>query len=90
VLATKDFAGLCFEMARMFAQQKRPESMRLWLSKASERGYDVREGMKENAVFHPYLKDPQIQIMLQNTSRMHKGAVALMDVPDASASNKVN
>jgi tetratricopeptide (TPR) repeat protein len=90
VLATKDFAGLCFEMARMFAQQQQPQAMRLWLSKASERGYDVREGMKENAVFHPYLKDPQIQIMLQNTSRMHKGSVALMDVPDTSAPNKVN
>jgi tetratricopeptide (TPR) repeat protein len=90
VLATKDFAGLCFEMARMFAQQQQPQAMRLWLSKASERGYDVREGMRENAVFHPYLKDPQILVMLQNTSRMHKGSVALVDVPEASAPNRVD
>jgi tetratricopeptide (TPR) repeat protein len=90
VLATKDFAGFCFEMARMFAQQQRPESMRLWLSKASERGYDVREGMRENAVFHPYLKDPQIQMILQNTARMHKGSVALLDAQDVPAPNKVD
>jgi tetratricopeptide (TPR) repeat protein len=90
VLAARDFAGLCFEMARMFAQQQRPEAMRLWLSKASERGYDVREGMKENAVFHPYLKDPQIQMMLQNTARMRKGSVALMDAPDVATPSKVD
>jgi hypothetical protein len=64
--------------------------MRLWLSKASERGYNVREGMQENAVFRPYLKDPQIQMMLQNTTRMHKGSVALVDVPDAATPNKVD
>jgi len=90
VLATKDFAGLCFEMARMFAQQQQPQPMRLWLSKASERGYDVREGMRDNAVFHPYLKDPQIVVMLQNTSRMHKGSVALADVPDAPTQKTTN
>jgi tetratricopeptide (TPR) repeat protein len=89
ILATKDFAGLCFEMAIMFAQQQKPQAMRLWLSKASERGYDVREGMRDNAVFHPYLKDPQIVMMLQNTSRMHKG-VALADVPETPAPDKVD
>ena len=90
VLATKDYAGLCFEMARMFAQQQQAVAMRLWLSKASERGYDVREGMRDNAVFRPYLKDPRILVMLENTSRMHKGSVALADVPDVPATEKVN
>jgi ABC-type transport system involved in Fe-S cluster assembly fused permease/ATPase subunit len=74
----------------MFAQQQQAVAMRLWLSKASERGYDVREGMRDNAVFRPYLKDPRILVMLENTSRMHKGSVALADVPDVPATEKVN
>jgi tetratricopeptide (TPR) repeat protein len=77
VLATEDYAGFCFEMAKLFAQEQRPEAMRLWLGKASERGYDVRARMKENAVFRPWLKDPQIEMMLQNTARIGKRSVAL-------------
>jgi hypothetical protein len=46
--------------------------------------------MRDNAVFHPYLKDPQIVVMLQNTSRMHKGSVALADVPDAPTQKTTN
>jgi tetratricopeptide (TPR) repeat protein len=94
VLATQDYAGFCFEMASLFAQEQRPDSMRLWLGKASERGYDVRQGMRENVVFRPWLKDPQILMMLENTAKIGKGPVASatpsLGGPETSKPNGVN
>jgi tetratricopeptide (TPR) repeat protein len=91
VLATEDYAGFCFEMAKLFAEEQHPESMRLWLGKASERGYDVRNGMRENAAFRPWLKDPQIQMMLQNTARLRKvPAMSVAPLPSATPPSDVN
>jgi tetratricopeptide (TPR) repeat protein len=91
VLATEDYAGFCFEMAKLFAEEQHPDSMRLWLGKASERGYDVRAGIRENAAFRPWLKDPQIQMMLQNTARMRKvPAMSVAPLPSATPPSDVN
>jgi len=90
VLATKDYAGFCFQMASLFAQEQQPDAMRLWLGKASEHGYDVRRGMQENAVFRPWLKDPQILIMLGNTAKIGKGPVPSLGEQDIAKPNGVN
>jgi hypothetical protein len=50
--------------------------MRLWLAKSSEAGYDVRTGMGDDIVFRPYIKDPQVVMMLANTTQMRKRSVA--------------
>jgi len=91
VLATEDYAGFCFEMAKLYAEEQHPDSMRLWLGKASERGYDVRAGIRENAAFRPWLKDPQIQMMLQNSARMRKvPAMSVTPLPSATPPSDVN
>jgi tetratricopeptide (TPR) repeat protein len=91
VVTATDYAGLCFEMAKLFAGEQKPVTMKLWLTKASERGFDVRAGMKDSAVFKPWLKDPEIQMMLQNSARMRKGTVAMVTpLPDTPMPNKVN
>jgi tetratricopeptide (TPR) repeat protein len=91
VLATEDYAGFCFEMAKLYAEEQHPDSMRLWLGKASERGYDVRAGIRENAAFRPWLKDPQIQMMLQNSARMRKvPAMSVAPLPSATPPSDVN
>ena len=78
-------------MAKLFAGEQKPVTMKLWLTKASERGFDVRAGMKDSAVFKPWLKDPEIQMMLQNSARMRKGTVAMVTpLPDTPMPNKVN
>ena len=76
--------------ASLFAQEQQPDAMRLWLGKASEHGYDVRRGMQENAVFRPWLKDPQILIMLGNTAKIGKGPVPSLGEQDIAKPNGVN
>jgi tetratricopeptide (TPR) repeat protein len=81
VLGTDKYSDLCFEMARLYAQAGKLDSMRLWLAKASEAGFDVRSSMRDDALLHPYLKDPQVVMMLANTAQMHAKAVAATRSP---------
>ena len=80
VMGSTDYAGLCFEMATMFADQHRLLDMRRWLAKASEGGYDVRNGMQANVVFRPYLKDPEVKQILINSDLLRKKTVARVNI----------
>ena len=76
VMGSTNYAGLCFEMATMFANQHRVVEMRRWLAKASEGGYDVRNGMQADTAFHPYLKDPDVKQILINSDLLRKKTIA--------------
>jgi len=76
LVGSKNYPEMCFEMARLFARAHNLDSTRLWLAKASEGGFDVREGMSGDSVLRPYLKDPEVVLMLANISNMRKRSIA--------------
>ena len=80
VMGSTDYAGLCFEMATMFASQHQLTQMRRWLAKASEGGYDVRNAMQAETAFHPYLKDPEVKQILINSDLLRKKTVASVNI----------
>jgi len=86
VLQSRNYALLCFEMARMYATQGKIAAMKEWLQNASERGLDLREEMNADAALRPWLKDPEVIVMLANAENFHKRAVATA-VPSLGAAN---
>ena len=81
ILGSQRYPDLCFEMAKMYARAPNVALMRLWLAKASEGGYDVRQGIRDTAVLRPYVNDPQIKMMLANSEAMRKRSVAAATMP---------
>jgi len=76
IIGSQNYPEMCFEMARLYARSHDTEATRLWLAKATESGYDVRSGMLADIAFRPYLKDPEVVMMLANASQMRKRSVA--------------
>ncbi len=76
VVGTQNYAGLAYEMARMFARHKDDKSTILWLSKATEAGYDTRHAMAEDEALRVYLHDPRVVLMMKNAEGMKTRAVA--------------
>ena len=72
VLASTHYAEICFEMARVYAAQGDQETAISWLTKAAERGFDVRGALKGDAQLVPYLRDDRVKVMLANSEQMHK------------------
>ncbi|MES2390887.1 MAG: tetratricopeptide repeat protein [Acidobacteriota bacterium] len=85
VLGSRNYAELCFEMAKIYARSKDIESMRVWLARACEGGFDVRHGIHEEAVFHPYQNDAQLKLMLDNTAQIQKRSIASTSTPSLGA-----
>lgn len=81
VLAATHYAEVCFEMARVYAAQKNAEMTITWLTKAAERGLDVRGAMRNDNLLSPYLKDERIQLMLANSDHMKTKDVARVRAP---------
>ncbi len=76
VLASTHYADVCFEMARVYAAQGDAETTITWLTKASERGFDVRSAMKTDPVLAPYLAMERVKMMLANNDHMKNKDVA--------------
>lgn len=72
VLASTHYAEVCFEMARVYAAQGDAETTIAWLTKASERGFDVRSAMKGDSLLAPYLSVDRVKLMLANNDHMKK------------------
>ena len=77
VLGTQNYPELCFEMARLYAHNHDPATMKMWIAKAAEGGYDVPEAMRDDTAMAPYLKDEDIKLILQNAVQLHKPMVAV-------------
>ena len=71
VLASAHYAEICLEMARAYATQGDAENAITWLTKASERGLDVRAAMKNDALLGPLLQDERVKLMLANNDHLH-------------------
>jgi tetratricopeptide (TPR) repeat protein len=76
IIGSQSYPEMCFEMARLYAHGHDAQATRLWLAKASEGGFDVRSGMSDDVVFRPFLKDPEVVLMLSNSNQMRKRSVA--------------
>lgn len=70
ILASSNYAGLCYEMARMYAHEGQVDAMLEWLAKASEGGYPVRDSMREDATLHAWMKDPRVLLLLANAEQL--------------------
>ena len=70
VLASTHYAEICYEMARVYAAQGDAETTITWLTKASERGMDVRAAMKGDHLLGPFLGDERVKVMLANNDHM--------------------
>jgi tetratricopeptide (TPR) repeat protein len=75
ILGRDNYGALCFEMAELFAGMHNVVEVRLWLSKANGSGYDVRQGLRDDAAMHAYLKDPEVQLMLASHATVQKRAI---------------
>lgn len=73
LLATTRYAEICFEMARIYGSQGNMVAMLDWLTKASERGYDVRAAMDRDSVLRPMMIDPRVQVILKNAKLLRAG-----------------
>lgn len=91
ILASSNYAGLCYEMARMYARDGKVDAMLEWLAKASEGGYPVRANMRDDASLRVFQKDPRVLLLLsnadqltaKNSARPRTIAVALPGSPQA-------
>lgn len=72
ILASAHYAEICYEMARVYAVQGDQEAAISWLTKATERGFDVRSALKGDAALEPYLHNERVKVMLANAEQLHK------------------
>ncbi|MBB5063955.1 tetratricopeptide repeat protein [Granulicella mallensis] len=92
LIGTENYSQLCFEIARLYAKEHNEAETRLWLAKASESGFDVRNGLRNDAVLQAYEKDPQLKLMLDNAAQlrakgMEPSAPGLGEAPQSGSQN---
>jgi tetratricopeptide (TPR) repeat protein len=76
IVGTQNYPQLCFEMAKIYAQHKNDAATLLWLSKATEAGYDTKNEMSQNTALQVYMKDPRVLLMFKNAQQMRMHTVA--------------
>lgn len=81
VLASERYSEICFEMARIYAAQNHLEAAIEWLTKANDRGYNVRSAMDHDAALRPLLADARVQVLLKNGERLQARAKPPKDIP---------
>lgn len=69
LIGTENYSQLCFEIAKLYAKEHNEAETRLWLTKANESGFDVRNSLHSDAVLQAYEKDPQLQLMLNHKAQ---------------------
>ena len=70
IVGTQNYPHFAFEMARVYAKHHDDENTILWLSKATEAGYDTKAEMGADSDLSNYLKDPRVIIMLKNAQQL--------------------
>lgn len=81
ILASTNYAEICFEMARVYAAQADADSTVLWLTRALERGVNVRNEIKGDALLQPYLRDPRVKLALDNADQLRNRNFAAKGKP---------
>jgi len=76
VIGTQNYSQLAFEMAKVYARHHDDEATLLWLSKATEAGYDTKREMLQDVALRPYVQDPRVVLMLKNAQQLRMRSVA--------------
>lgn len=88
VLASQSYSEICFEMARIYATQGNTEAMLDWLTKASDRGFNVRAAMDSDPVLRPLLADPRVIVILKNTEVLRAKVRIPSNIPSLGSSER--
>ncbi len=80
MLTTDDHARFCYELARLFAEQKDEDEMLHYLTMASEGGFDVLEAMSHDQVMDRYRKDPRVLLLVHNARALREGRASVENV----------
>ncbi len=67
LMASTHYAEVCVEMARIAAHSGDHDTAIDWLTKASERGLDVRAAVKGDPLLEAYLDDERVRTALANS-----------------------
>ena len=81
VLASERYSEICFEMARLYAAGGNMDAVLEWLTKASDRGYNVRAALVHDAALRPLLADARVQMLLKNKQQLEAKEKAPADIP---------
>ena len=87
VLASDRYPEICFEMARIYAAQGNIEAVLDWLTKATERGFDVHGAMDRDPALRPLLADVRIQTILKNQQVLRAKLKAPANIPTLGAAD---
>ena len=88
VLASQSYSEICFEMARIYATQGDTEAVLDWLTKASDRGFDVRAAMDIDPTLRPLLADPRVIVILKNTEVLRAKAKIPANIPSLGSTER--
>ena len=81
ILGAHNYAGMCLEMAELFAREKDANRMLFWLGKASDAGLDLRGAMHDDSALAFYAKDPRVLLLIENAAQLHARSVASAKLP---------
>ncbi len=91
VVGSQNYGHLAFEMARVYARRHDEANTLLWLAKASEAGFDVKQEIAEDAALAPFLRDPRVTVLLENAKQLRTRSVAAVNLqslgPSAAREN---
>ena len=76
VVESLDYPKLCFELARLAAKQQRYDEFHLWLARAGDGGFNIKEAMENDMALVTFLKDPKVQTILTNEKELSRRNVA--------------
>ena len=85
ILSSEHYGDVCLQMAHLYAQSGNEPILLEWLSKASERGLNLRAAMEHDPVLHPWLNDARVLILLQNHQRLNASTKGPSGVPSLGA-----
>ena len=88
VLASQNYSEICFEMARIYATQGNTEAALDWLTKAGDRGFDVRAAMDGDPVLRVLLTDPRVIVLLKNTEVLRAKAKVPANIPSLGSTDR--
>ncbi len=76
ILSPDDRAHFCFEMAKVALRRTGELDMLYWLAKASETGFDLKQGLADDATLSKYRTDERILTIIRNSRALRNRDIA--------------
>jgi Flp pilus assembly protein TadD len=87
IVGSHDYAGLCLEMAKLYARDQDVPRMLYWLAKGSDAGLKLHDAVHDNAELKLYSKDPRVLLLIANEVQLHGRTVAAAKPPSLGSSH---